>query len=80
MGGLMEPETTEIRGQPVDLPKQIVKACFGKWDPTINELVDLSVTCHAWTSTVTPILREWNHPSGHFALLGDAAHAMTPYL
>ncbi|KAF2964100.1 hypothetical protein GQX73_g9480 [Xylaria multiplex] len=80
MGGLIESETTEIRGRPIELPKECVKGSFEHWHPTINKLVDISTSCQAWTSTVTPPLREWTHPCGRFTLLGDAAHAMTPYL
>ncbi|KAI1345329.1 FAD binding domain-containing protein [Xylaria sp. FL0043] len=80
MGGLIDPEPTEVRGRPKDLSKQVVKDSFVNWSPVINKLVGLSISCNTWTSTVTPVLRKWCHPSGRFSLLGDAAHAMTPYL
>jgi salicylate hydroxylase len=80
MGGIIEHESTKIRGRPVGLAKEVVQAKFSDWDPTINKLIELSTGCHIWTSTKTNVLEQWNHPSCCFTLLGDAAHAMTPYL
>ncbi|KAL7621417.1 hypothetical protein AAE478_008739 [Parahypoxylon ruwenzoriense] len=80
MGGLIEPENTAFCGRPVPATKDEIKYSFRDWDARIAKLVDLSVGCVKWTSTVTAVLEHWYHPSGRFVLVGDAAHAMTPYL
>lgn len=81
MGGLPEPEDAPVQGHPVPATKEEIKRVFQSWDPRISKLVDLSVGCVKWTSTATAVLNDgWASPSGRFVLLGDAAHAMTPYL
>jgi salicylate hydroxylase len=81
MGGLPEPEDAPVQGHPVPATKEEIKRVFASWDTRICKLVDLSVGCVKWTSTATAVLDGgWVSHSGRFVLLGDAAHAMTPYL
>lgn len=80
MGGLIEPEDMPIQARPLPATKEQIKQAFCGWDPAITTLVDLADGCVKWTSTATAVLDQWSHPAGRFLLLGDAAHAMTPYL
>lgn len=80
MGGLIEPEDTPVQTRPLPVTKEAIKEALSGWDPTIARLVDMAGSCVKWTSTATPVLHQWAHPGGRFVLLGDAAHAMSPYL
>ncbi|KAL6715240.1 hypothetical protein ACLMJK_007504 [Lecanora helva] len=53
---------------------------FKDWDPRTKKLLGLAQHAVRWTLTETTEPRTWCHPEGHFALIGDAAHAMLPYL
>lgn len=80
MGGLIETEDKPVQARPLPISKEDIKLAFEGWDPAIMNLVSTADQCFKWTSTVTAMLEEWCHPSGRFLLIGDAAHAMTPYL
>lgn len=80
MGGLIEPEDTPLQARPLPATKKEINEALQGWDPTIGGLVEQADGCVKWTSTATAVLKQWCHPGGRFLLLGDAAHAMTPYL
>ncbi|KAK7744116.1 hypothetical protein SLS53_003637 [Cytospora paraplurivora] len=80
MGGLIEPQDTPLQARPLPVSKKEIKEAFQGWDPVIEKLLDKAGDCVKWTSTATAVLEQWAHPAGRFVLLGDAAHAMTPYL
>ncbi|KAI1178248.1 hypothetical protein F4777DRAFT_595297 [Nemania sp. FL0916] len=55
------------------------------WDPALQGLLELDVeqppvTCSQWTLFETGDLVTWRHEGGQFLLIGDAAHAMLPFM
>lgn len=80
LGGIVESVESKVRTRPQLSDMVKVKEYFKDWDPKLRRLLDLMPFCITWTSTAISDLNEWSHPNGKFALLGDAAHAMTPYL
>lgn len=58
-----------------------MRAFFKDWDPRIPKLLNLCQSVQKWKLCYRPGLEtSWSHPSGTFALLGDAVHATLPYL
>ena len=57
-----------------------LRSQFVEWEPRIQALLKLATDCIKWEILETEELKEWVHPDGHFVLLGDAAHAMLPFL
>ncbi|OZJ01645.1 hypothetical protein BZG36_05442 [Bifiguratus adelaidae] len=53
---------------------------YRNFDPGIRKAIDKVTGCLKWTLADLPVLSSWVSPSGRIALLGDAAHAMLPYL
>lgn len=72
------------------------KAAVGKWnepgnieemrshydhfDPTIKRVVSKVTSCLKWKLADLPPLPRWVSESGRVVVMGDAAHAMVPYL
>ncbi|KAH9905747.1 hypothetical protein F4778DRAFT_727389 [Xylariomycetidae sp. FL2044] len=51
------------------------------WDPLLREVASLqSLDCQQWALYHTSDLASWHHESGRFLLIGDAAHAMLPFM
>ena len=80
IGGLPDPATSKIQARPQPVDMQELREYHKSWDPRFRKLLDLAQFSLKWTSTAINELQNWTHPSGKFALLGDAAHAMTPFL
>ncbi|PQE20597.1 FAD dependent oxidoreductase protein [Rutstroemia sp. NJR-2017a BBW] len=57
-----------------------MRALFRDWDPRISKLLGLCKSVYKWRLCIRPNPETWSHPSGHFTMLGDAAHASLPYL
>ncbi|KAJ3148138.1 hypothetical protein HK101_002180 [Irineochytrium annulatum] len=57
-----------------------MRELFAKWDPTLQRLLSHVTSVDKWRLTIVPSLPTWVHPTGTFAILGDAAHATLPYL
>ena len=53
---------------------------FAGWDPKLKTLLGLVQETMKWRLLTSEELESWSHPSGKFALLGDACHATLPYL
>ena len=53
---------------------------FEKWDPKLKALLGLVQETSKWRLQNSEEMETWSHPSGKFALLGDACHATLPYL
>ena len=53
---------------------------FGQWDARLNTLFGLAEECTKWTLLQGNEATNWCHSDGKFALMGDAAHAVLPYL
>ena len=75
--------------RPDDLPEMINMAkadlqemqdFFADWDPKLQALLKLTKETAKWRLQNSREMQTWCHPSGKFALLGDACHATLPYL
>ena len=80
LGSIVEPMTNTIQTHPQVSDMKEINDYHKDWDPKLRKLLDLAPFCLKWTSTTILEVRDWAHPDGKFVLLGDAAHAMTPYL
>lgn len=58
-----------------------LKALFSDWDPALRGLLEVDESdCTMWSLMEINQVTNWSHPDGRFALTGDAAHAILPYL
>ncbi|KAJ8070662.1 hypothetical protein OCU04_001033 [Sclerotinia nivalis] len=58
-----------------------LKAVYKGWDPIFETILDVEDSdCTKWSLLSINDVGNWCHPSGKFALIGDAAHATLPYL
>lgn len=80
IGGLPDAATNKIQARPQPVNIQELRDYHKDWDPRLRKLLNLADFSLKWTSTAMNELRTWTHPSEKFALVGDAAHAMTPFL
>lgn len=53
---------------------------YRKFDPVIQRVLSKVTSCLKWTLADLPVLSNWISPSGRICVIGDAAHAMLPYL
>ena len=53
---------------------------FEEWDPKLKAILSLVRDTNKWRLQNSKEMDTWSHPSGKFALLGDACHATLPYL
>ncbi|KAL6714819.1 hypothetical protein ACLMJK_007079 [Lecanora helva] len=59
---------------------QEMRDFFAKWDPRLKLLLGMVQETMKWRLMNSEEMDSWSHPSGKFALLGDACHATLPYL
>ena len=57
-----------------------MKATYADFDPTIRRVLTKVKGCLKWKLADLPTLPTWISESGRVVLIGDAAHAMVPYL
>ncbi|GAN07197.1 salicylate hydroxylase [Mucor ambiguus] len=57
-----------------------MKYHYRNFDPVIRKVLTHVTGCLKWTLADLPVLSHWVSPSGRVVLIGDAAHAMLPYL
>ncbi|KAJ7285614.1 hypothetical protein C8J57DRAFT_1285352 [Mycena rebaudengoi] len=57
-----------------------VRNSFKGWDPRIDQMLEYVEDVLYWRLYTHEPLDCWSHPSYRLVLIGDAAHAMTPYL
>ncbi|KAI4157283.1 MAG: hypothetical protein LQ342_008427 [Letrouitia transgressa] len=72
--------TKPVQQQPQKANMEELREYSKDWDPRYRRLLDIAEQGMEWTLTETAEPRRWCDPSGGFALMGDAAHAMLPYL
>lgn len=53
---------------------------FKDWDPRLRLVLEVAHDIQQWPVTVSLGKERWVHAVGNFSLLGDACHAMFPYL
>ena len=63
-----------------DADVQEMRDFFEDWDPKLKTLLGLVQQTMKWRLLDSKEMERWSHPSGKFALLGDACHATLPYL
>jgi salicylate hydroxylase len=73
-------EDSEWRGESWRTPADLgaVRAAFQEWDPRLPALFDAAGDTHKWALLDHHVPAVWSR--GRVALLGDACHAMLPYL
>ena len=64
--------------EPGDLNE--MKQHYAAFDPTIRKVLDKVTSCLKWKLADLPPIPRWVSLSGRVVLIGDAAHAMVPYL
>ena len=57
-----------------------LKSFFKNWDPRLGLVLGLASEVKTWPLVASVGTERWVHEEGNFALLGDACHAMFPYL
>ena len=57
-----------------------MKLYFQDWDPRLGLVLDLASDVKTWPLIASVGTERWVHPEGNFVLLGDACHAMFPFL
>ena len=57
-----------------------MKDYFKNWDPRLVLVLEIAQEVKQWPLNASFGNERWVHPEGNFALLGDACHAMFPYL
>ncbi|USP74124.1 hypothetical protein yc1106_01398 [Curvularia clavata] len=60
--------------------KEDVQKEFKGWDPRLTKIISLIDECMKWPLKVGRPLRTWASASSRMVILGDAAHAMLPYM
>ncbi|KAL8687848.1 MAG: hypothetical protein Q9218_006093 [Villophora microphyllina] len=72
--------STTVQHAPRKVDIEEVRKAFSQWDPKLQALLGIAQECSKWTLFEAPEAASWIHPDGKFALIGDAAHAMLPFL
>jgi len=57
-----------------------VRKRFREWDPRLVKMLEYIGDVLEWRLFTHEEMPSWVHPSGKMCLIGDSAHAMTPYL
>ena len=57
-----------------------MRNCFKDWDPRLRLVLEVAHDVQQWPLTASSGKEIWVHAMGNFSLLGDACHAMFPYL
>ena len=59
---------------------QDMKDNFRGWDSRLTKLIGLITSALKWPLLSGSKLERWMHPSKKLLIMGDAAHAMLPYM
>ncbi|KAL9116383.1 MAG: hypothetical protein Q9187_007091 [Circinaria calcarea] len=70
----------EVHYKPQKAEVSELSAAISQWDPRFKTLLSISQALSKWTLFEANEAPYWTHCDGHFALVGDAAHAMRPHL
>ncbi|KAJ4362949.1 hypothetical protein N0V83_010066 [Neocucurbitaria cava] len=60
--------------------KEDIQQEFSGWDPHLTKIISLIDDCLKWPLKVGHQLKTWTCPSSKLIIIGDAAHAMLPYM
>jgi salicylate hydroxylase len=70
----------QIKYGPQPMETSEVREAFKGWDPLLQELLGTAQSCAKWTLLVGDSVSKCTSDEGTFSLIGDAAHAMLPFL
>ncbi|KAK4688408.1 hypothetical protein P7C73_g1701, partial [Tremellales sp. Uapishka_1] len=80
---LSHPDTTpagkEWTADPAETLEEMRQNYKG-WDPRLTKIISLIETTNKWKLMTYEKVSNWRHESGKFVLMGDACHAMLPYM
>ena len=71
-------DTVKYGPQPADMTD--VRKAFMGWDSRFEKLLNIAHHCARWTLLISSEVQTWTSKEGTFSLVGDAAHAMLPFL
>jgi salicylate hydroxylase len=80
---LSHPDRTDPAAWNQQSPEKILSAMrehFKGWDPTLTKVIDMVKTTLKWPLVSGSALSRWIAPSNKLLIMGDAAHAMVPYM
>ncbi|KAF1922892.1 FAD/NAD(P)-binding domain-containing protein [Didymella exigua CBS 183.55] len=77
---LSHPETTEPHTWNKDTTLQDMRSHFEGWDPALLKLMSLIDFTLKWPLLSASPLNRWVHEDAKMLIMGDAAHAMVPYM
>ncbi|KAF2032573.1 FAD/NAD(P)-binding domain-containing protein [Setomelanomma holmii] len=60
--------------------KEHIQKEFGGWDPQLTKVISLIDQCMKWPLKTGQQLKSWTSQSSKLIIIGDAAHAMLPYM
>ncbi|KAF3766666.1 hypothetical protein M406DRAFT_15900, partial [Cryphonectria parasitica EP155] len=74
------PEDVMYGPRPASLEE--LRRAYDGWDPALQALIGVpgETDCAKWNLLRIDDVKNWRHEGGSFALIGDAAHAMPPFL
>jgi len=59
---------------------ETMRAEFEGWDPKLTKLIGMIESTVKWPLVSGAKLERWVHPEKKMIIMGDAAHAMVPYM
>lgn len=80
---LSHPDRSDPASWNQKTPEQILSDMrdhFRGWDPTLTKVINMIRTTLKWPLMSGSALPNWVAPSNKLAIMGDAAHAMVPYM
>jgi salicylate hydroxylase len=57
-----------------------MKTKYATWDPVLTRIIERVPQCLKWQNAEIEKIETWCSKSGRVVLMGDAAHAMVPYM
>lgn len=57
-----------------------LKNIYQEWDPILTKIIERVPECLKWQNAEIEKIEKWVSESGKVVLMGDAAHAMVPYM
>ncbi|KIX97613.1 uncharacterized protein Z520_06391 [Fonsecaea multimorphosa CBS 102226] len=77
---LSHPETSDPSTWSQQDALTAMKREFNNWDPRLVKVIDMIDATMKWPLVTGIGLSNWVHPTNNLVVLGDAAHAMLPYM
>ena len=77
---LSHPDNSDPDSWNQDRALRDMREHFRGWDPTLQSLISKITTTLKWPLLSGSVLDRWVHPKDNLLIMGDAAHAMLPYM